>query len=846
MPIRITEFFDLGGVDSRSNPLNMPIGRSLRCLNFRPIQDGSLQLRDGYATLTQSSVTVSQIHSMVPYADWSGNDYVLFFQGLTAKKYAVASGTVTSPTVRGTAIASSAKVGSFAAQQNIYFGNGTDQKVFDGTTIRNNGIRAMVDADISSVIVIEGVREHTTAELAAVTLASSGAAGLATSTKGGYLIYSAIFDTVEQELGPATLPVRSTTRLAITAGPKQVDVAGLPSLAAVNVNWVKLIARTDDGGDRASFVTTTSTAATLTRSGSTITITSTAHGLVAGDVFIASVFPHTEYNRPWCVATAPDANTITVTLGSSQIAANFAASDTGGTIKKILKVANATTTGTINVSTTDSSYLVNQDRGLPASSVGGAQPGYQFSAAIANQTTTHVGNYIAIGGRKAPTTRTNYRITGLPSLSSEDTEWSLQIGRSGDGGVDQHPITDAAGNFKYCGNTDTVITIVDPSSDGNREMPTRNGVIPATCNKFAVVGDYAYAADSISAQVRRSGSQAADNGGDFLGDPYQSWSPNDLDTFPTHDVPTCIAEFDYELIVGTKTDSAILSNLSGFQAWRGPWNVGFAGPRAFCKTGNWGFFWLTGDKQIASVVNGAPVPVSEEFDSALLNQISDANISTVELVYQNIPEKLIDRLVVKGLNSSSQPVHVYFDFKLREGRSPLGQGYSSQFASTSPLGSTNDYTIARFKNSSGRSATFAGSSVGQLYELQSGSTDAGAEFSADYISLLNAGEDRKTIPQVEWYGDGNVVVSVGQKLNLAVADYEVLTTEASAAGEGADDYHYVAKLTKPEIIKAYLRFQLTSHSADGSLALNTAVHLPIENYGRIYCVNPGFGESRGR
>jgi hypothetical protein len=831
---------------------SLPQGAALKCRNFRPLDNGTLQLRDGFTALTMSAVTATAIHSPFAFTDSSGVDYILYFQGLVPKKYKVSDGTVSSVTVLGTAIASSSQWNGFFGNEHLYIQNGTDKKWFDGTSLRDNGIRAFTDAEIASIIIAEGVREHTTANLASVTLAGAAGTALSVSTKGGYLFYSPIYDTSEQELGPATLPIRSTTRLAIAAaGTSFVNVAVLPDLSAVNTNWVKLIARTDDGGSRAYFVTTTSTAgATISRSGSTITVTATAHGLASGNIVILSGFTDTDYNRVWCATNVVDVDHFTITMGSSQIAANYSASDSGGTVKKILAVANAATTATVNVATTSTAYVVNQLLGIAASSVGGAQPGYQFAASICNPDHgAHVGNFSNIASRMVNTTRCNFRITGLPSLSGSDTEWKIQLGRTGDGGVVPAPIIDTAGNFTYCGNTDTVITINQEDIDGDFELPSRNGVIPATCDKLALVGDYAYAADSISSDIFRSASIAGTNNGDLLGDPYQSWAPNDVDTFPTHKIPTCIAENDYELVVGTKNHTAVLSNLSGFQGWRGPWKVGMAGKKAFCHAGPYGFIFLTGNKQLVSFIDGKPVPISEEYDAALLNQISDSNLSAAELFYEQIPEKGIDRVVVKGLNSSNQPIQVYHDFKLRDGRSTLGQAYDSQFASASPLGSTHDYHLVETPNAAGRAAVFACADNGRIYELESGSTDSTTEFDSEDITVLNGGTNRLSIPFIEWIGDGRVTVSVGNTLSTSDDStsqfyFETLVTESFP--DGADDNHWRAQITNPEMKWKFLKFALTSHSADGSLALNTIPGCPVETYGRIRCIQPGIGNQRAR
>jgi hypothetical protein len=837
---RSVDFWEFGGVDSRSNPLNLPFGRALRARNWRPLENGILQLRDGFSTVTQSgTVSVAAIHTIIPYLQNDGTKLLSYFQGTNTVKMNISTGVITSPTMRGTAISSSSRWQYYLANGKIHAGNGTDQKFFDGTTWRDSGIRSLTAAEVLNVIIAEGVREHTTANLASVTLTAAAGTALSVSTKGGYLVYSPIYDTVEQELGPATLPVRSTTRLAITAaGTSFVTVAVLPDLSAVNANWVKLVARTDDGGDNAYFVTTTSTAATLTRASSTITLSSTSHGLIAGDVFIASGFTDTDYNRVWCVASAPDANTITVTLGSSQIAANFSASDTGGTIKKILKVANATTTGTINVATKDTSYIVNQSLGIAATSVGGAQPGYLFFASIANTGGGgHVGNRLQIGGRKAPATRCNFRITGLPDLSGSDTEWSIKIGRSGDGGQIPYSIIDSAGNFKYAGNTDTVITIVDSAIDGTDELPTRNGIIPAACNLFAAVGDVIYAADTGSPTIRRSGSQSDDNQGYFCGRPEQSWQGNDIETFPTAEPVTCIAENDYELLCFTKNDSAVLSDLSGIRGWRGPWNVGCAGARAFCKAGPWGFFWLTGDKQLASIVNGAPTPVSSEYEATLLGQLLTSSLSTVEMTYQNEPDKGIDRIMISGLDASSVPIQIYHDFKLRDERSSAGQGYDSVHVGQLATA----FVTARVRNSTGKQVTWAGTALGQLMELNNGANDGGTEFTANYYTLLNGAVGQPNLSAVQWFGDRRVIVSIADSLDSTTSDLSPRTTEAVIGRE--DDFFSQAKLQAPNIYHLYLAFTLTSHSTDGSLALSTLPHFPIEDYGRIYGVINQVGKS---
>lgn len=50
-PIKVADATDFGGVDSRSNPINMPRDRFIMLRNFVARQDGHLQLRDGYVKI---------------------------------------------------------------------------------------------------------------------------------------------------------------------------------------------------------------------------------------------------------------------------------------------------------------------------------------------------------------------------------------------------------------------------------------------------------------------------------------------------------------------------------------------------------------------------------------------------------------------------------------------------------------------------------------------------------------------------------------------------------------------------------------------------------------------------
>lgn len=842
-PLRPFEQIDAGGVDSRSNPINLPRNRALRCLNWVPKEAGFWELRWGYSSVTVSTASVSAISGIFPYRTLDGHKYVLFMQGTALKTLDTATGTVTTPTVQGAAVASSARgMGAFANNR-FHYGNGTDQKWFDGAVWRDSGLPALTFTQVKSVTVTEGVRELKAAEASSVTLTPAAGGSFPADALTGHLMYVVIFDVSNNEIGPATISV-SSGRVTVALNQK-ITVAAMPDLSAVNVNWVKLIAGTIDGGNLAWFFTNTSTnIVSCTRVGGTVTVVATGHGLTTGDIGIIAGTVNFDGVYP---ITVVNVNTFTFPF-------TFGGNNTGavGTVKRIVKAANATTTVDVLAPTQDTSYQVNQNVGLPASTIGGSNPGYQFYASIYNPTTGHIGNRIAIGGRALQTGyRSNWRIAGLPDLSLIDGEWAILIGRTGDGAAVPYTCTDNAGNFLRTISAQVSITGNASSIDGSHEMPTRNGIIPAQCNMFCVAGDFVYAADTGSATLRRSGSLADDRAGIYTGRPEQSFAPNDIDTFPTGEPTTGLFEIDQEVFMGTLHDSALSVNLAGIQQWVGPWAVGIAGRRAGTKCGARGFFWVTGDKQLATFSQGVPVPVSEEYERAELSQIGDAFLSTVECVYYRNPGQNKDELRIEAQKADGTPYTIIHDFKLRDGGAPVslyGQGYASTYKG--PLATA--FTVAAVRDGNGALQVYAGASNGQLYQLYSGADDVGTQYDADLILLVNGGTQRPSVPFIDWYGDGKVNISVGKTLSTSLAAgaqfaFEALTptdNPASAVQGSEDDFRFRAELTRPEIQHIYVRFQLASHSADGNLNLNNPPHVPLENYGRIYELIPAAGDVR--
>lgn len=846
-PLRPFEQIDAGGVDSRSNPINMPRNRALRCLNWVPRQAGFWELRWGYSTVTMSTVSASLISGLFPYRTWNGNKYVLFVQGTTLKTLDTSSGTVTTPAVRGAAISSSAKGQGTFVNNKFFYGNGTDQKWFDGTTWRDSGLNSLTNQQAAAVGISEGAREFTAAQASTVSLTAGSGGSWPAMTQTGILVYMAIFDTSNNEIGPATINVG--TRIKIGSGQK-LTIDNYPNWDVTNTNWLMLIGFTQDGGGIAFPSAEIGTAITsCTRSGTTLTVASTTHGHSTGDV--VGLGGTTNFDGIY-KATVVDANTFTVTLP----ALNTGANTTGGNVYTMKTIPNGSTAA---IDVTDANqfpyYQLNQVIGIAASTVGGTNAGYQFYASIYNPTAgAHVGNRIAVGSRFLQTGyRCNVHVTGLPDLSGTDSEWAILIGRTGDGALVPYPCVDSGSNWLYAVPGETSVSVLDSGIDGQHEMPTRNGVIPSQCNMFCLAGDYLYAADTGSPYLRRSGSLADGLAGLFTGDPAQSWAGDDLETFPTSEALTGIFEVDQEVFCGTLHDTAISANLAGVQQWIGPWQVGLAGRRAATKCGAHGFVWLSADKELCMLANGVPVGISEEYEAAELAQIGTSYISTVELVYYRDKTKGIDQLRIEAQKQDGTPYTIIHDFKLIEVDSPpgsiYGQGYSSTFVGA--LGTA--FTSSAVRDSDGL-AVYAGASNGQIYKLYSGANDAGTEYDADLILLVNGGTNRPSVPFIDWYGDSEVDVSLGSTLSTSLASgsqfaFQELTPSdnpAQAVQGSENDFLYRAYLQPPEIQHAYIRFQLTSHSADGNLSLNSPPHIPLENYGRIYELIPSVGDERER
>ena len=613
---------------------------------------------------------------------------------------------------------------------------------------------------------------------------------------------------------------------------------------------------------------------TITQStmGVLVTLTSNAHGFSANDVIGLSNTGDAAYEGLIFTVLNPMTNTFQIFV------ANATEAIQNGTAQKLLSVAAGSATGTIDTPVFFTPYEVNQPLGVAASSVGGPQPGYQFYASLYMMNAGgHVGNRVEIGPRIAPAVRTNLRLLGSIPTSSEQF---LLIGRTGDGAEVPYACIDNFGNWitSIGGFGDLLIT--SANIDGNSELPERNFPPPGTLdynqqlanlaggaaqnppvpNAFSIAwveSDHCCGVIAGSPTIYRSGSALDMREGQFVGLPEQSWDPADIETFPTGAPVVCGQGYQQESWVYSAEDCGVLMELAGELSWQGPWNIGACGQYAWTRGWKNLPFWVTQDKQLATVSLGGttqvggtyqtdqagPVAISDEYEAALLSQIGDQYMSVVEVGYIRIPGKRVEVLRISCRDSNGDPFTIIHDFNLRDGNSPYGKAYQEIFEG--PLGTAFTQQFVRDANQKGQ--IFCGGADGNLYELYSGGNDKGTEFLAQSLKLTYLGPEREGINWLEWWGDQNVQFFVAKQLNTPFGTGQMTPLCDGGIGEvqGEDgNSHWQVPITDAEMVHAYLLTQLESHSADGNTNLNSPPHMPLETYGRIWLASPLAGGHR--
>jgi hypothetical protein len=677
----------------------------------------------------------------------------------------------------------------------------------------------------------ELLRSPQTSESSGVTVTANAGGSFPATTSTGFQFYLHYVDTANNVgFGPyAAIATRKTCTLN-----QQFDIAVLPNLSGVNANWFKLISRTGDGTGFAKFCASSSkTISSLSfsyGSGSPImTATATAHGFSVGDVIEIAV---SGFEGVYTIATTPTADTFTYADFSHRIGQSTAGLT--GTAYKLVTVNNATTTVSIT-STLTGELQANVLVGVAASAFSASDAGYQLYMSLYNATTGQIGNRIAVQGRLVPGTagtRAIFYSDSITQSTTIDSEFTWLMGRTGDNSSVPYVITDIAGNFKHADVTQFVLR--DPNIDTSKEMPTRNTrpsgltqIVKAADRLYGIKGDaYVYYTPASNP--------------DYNGKVEQSWPANNYEGFPTGEIPVAITEYAQQCMAFSDNFCAILVDNAGSIQFDGPWNVGIAGKRAFTKT-PYGPYWLSADKKLYTFEASGPVCVSEEYEKALLGQIGSSYISAVEVAYENDPDRDLDRIIVKFKDANGNPIIVYHDFRLRDSRSPYGQGYDAAYSGQL----ASDFTIAQIRDSAGKLRIWAGGANGKFYQLDTTGTDDASTFAAEYIALVNEGEATEAIEAFLFYGDKKIAIANGRDLNsLSTSSFDSLVNQQ--VGEMRKDFQFRVARKKTEVNSPeYWRFTLTSHAADAGsgdypsgttsepMTLSTIPHLPVEVYGRL-------------
>lgn len=880
MPLKAAEQYPAGGVDSRSNPIAMPPDRCLEVHDFWPQQDGSYRLRDGYVLQVAGPQANVPIHSVISITGPAPTytPIVVFWQNKTPYVLNQSTNTVSTPTIKGAAIGSNSRFTYFYTDGHLHAFNGTDAKWFDGTYWRDIGLPTLTAGQVAAIsVAVDGSVGLTPAQAAAITLTFASGGSWPQNDVTGEYVYAAILTQT-----PSGLPILSPW-VQLGGGYRQMGLAnqqlqigGTPSLPSGDY---LVFGITSDGGDEPNVCAAQGSGSSptplpgpgsTTWSGGLATVDSVAHGIATSAV-IAGTFTNGLISGSFgpVVATKVDSNHYSFSDSRSIL--------NGATVTAYL-VVTGTAINDYQWTVPSFSFPLPGTSNLSASTIGGTQPGYQFYASIYNPTTGHVGNRAAIGARLAPQGPCSPILTGLPTLS--DAEWVLLIGRTSDGAEIPYAVIDGNGNWI----TTTASSLVLPygNIDGNSELPSRNYPPPGTldCNyqysllpggaaqnppitgTFVIAwveSDHMCGVLAGSPTIYRSGSALDMREGVFVGLPEQSWDPADIETFPTNNPVISGHGYQQESWCFTQEDCAILMELAGETSWQGPYNVGAAGQHAWARGWQNLPFWVTGDKQLATVSLGGyqqlaglmnqasagPLIISGEYEAALLSQIGDAYLSQTEVSYIRKPNELVEVLRIKCFDVNGNPFTIIHDFNLRDDRSPYGQAYEEIFLG--PLASS--FTQAAIRDQNQKSQILAGAANGNLYLLYSGGNDAGTEFTAQALRLVYLGPQRTAAKFLEWYGDRTAQFFLTRKLNIAfnVEQMDNLCQESPTEVQGDENNnHWSVDIPHPEMVHVYILLQLKSHSADGTTALNSPPHMPVESYGRIWLVSPQLGASRPR
>lgn len=814
MPTRKAESFSIGGVSSRDNPANFPINRSIRCTNFCPQASGQLRLRSGYSVAmpaTNDTGGATTIHSLLYYeqfaASYLGPQFALYGKGVGLYDFNLAGG----PSLFIATLSNANPWGHFRARNSIFLANGTDFKQWDGSKLRPVGIRAPLANGVENSTITT-----TSAYAANATTSHVDAAWVdpnnITGPPDGLFAYTII-----------TPPVQYSDWL--NAGYSSMGVPSGDVIAGFKVKvWLHV---NSIGSSFTLYVQPRWNGANI---GQYKQIDFTSDDINLGPGYIELGDASDLWgDSGWVPGRFND--------GTLQIGLE-AFSNTGGQLSA--DAVQVTVTSKTNPAGPTVSFTADANGSWAPAQLSG----YQAYMAYYNPQTQHMGNRIPIGDRVGTNaTAVAMLIVQLPDLSAINAEWVKVIGVTNDGGEVPHELVDRSGNMVVVPNAATTASFLLGNVDVLSELPTRNDV-PPPLGKFARVGTRIFGALSGSPTMYYSNDIADISNANYVGRPEESWPGNQTENLPSGEEPTSIHAYRLEGWFFSRTVLFIWSQFlqqQGANPWRGPYPGGCPSQRGFVET-PYGPFWVTAELELATFMDDGVISVSDEYEAALLAKISTKTSDTIEVAYLRDPSQLTDEIVVRGLDKDGNVVIVVHDFRLKDERSPHGQGYNYQYGGVTVRTFAGAGYTPRFNvyDTNGRMRLWAGSTQGFIAQLEDGSSsDNGTVYSGDYIGLISVGPNRPGLVELEWQGDGNVQFSWTKDYNNTLAQFTPAVTE-QIPGESS---RWASKMGG-EGRWLYARLQLKSHPADGSFAITDPPFSPLPVYGVVNMVDLKLGAER--
>ena len=501
MPPGSVELADFSGVDSRSSPLRLPPGKSLRCRNWIRKPSGILQLRHGFTRPGMSVVdTSSAIHSAYQFETYEDARTVLFSQGTALKQMEMGStGTVTQIAT----LSNGDEWNAFFANNRMILGNGADAKKWDGDLLRNVGIRAPVANGGETTAFFDTSSSSYAGAAYEVDVGKEVWSSPSNATNSPNSSYATV--TLGQYLGTSNYLRRIGYGLAI---PLTNVILGIEFRVHGHIG-------AQDGQDAPSVYLR------AMKSGAPVGLSAEQDLNSATDVTLTFGSPTYLWEESWSPSDVNDGNfgpSIYASRNNAFSPPTFYIDAIGVTVYH--RGIGSGVTATVVAS--GGSFSATQ------------LTGYQFYMAYYNPTTQHVGNRVAIGARKTISTdSSSVALTGLPDLSSIDPEWVKLIGRTPDSSDVPYVLVDANGGWIAVANTLTSYTLTLPDIDPNAELPTRNG-LPPSFSKACWAQWRAYAIDDDDPHaIRYSESEFDSVGGRFVGRPEESWPANNKTFFPS-------------------------------------------------------------------------------------------------------------------------------------------------------------------------------------------------------------------------------------------------------------------------------------------------------------------------